>query len=77
MGRKEQRNVIVDFLDFDVYDLWKDFEICRKSSLGNIEDFSFPDIFTAIFSGTCISGIILSGNSDLVDRGYHFYVYPA
>ncbi|MBR5268771.1 MAG: hypothetical protein IKU20_11375 [Lachnospiraceae bacterium] len=64
-------------MDFDVYGFWKDIKICHKSSMGNFENFSFPDIFTAVFGGTCVPGVILPGNSDLIDRGYHFFVYPA
>lgn len=77
MERRGNQYVIIDFLDFIVYDIWKDSLICFKSSMGNYENISFTCIFTIVFSDARISGLIVPGTSDLADRGYHFPVCAA
>ena len=77
MERRENRYVIIDLLDFDVYDIWKNPQICFKSSVGNYENFSVTCIFTTVFSVACVPGTVVLGASDLIDRGYHFIDRPA
>ena len=72
MERRGNQYVIIDFLDFNVYDLWKNLKICVTSSVGNFENYRFTCVFTIIFSDARIPGLIVPGTSDLADRGNYF-----
>ncbi len=72
MERRGNQYVIIDLLDFNVYDIWKNSQICVTRSVGNFENHRFTRIFTVIFSDARIPGLIVPGTSDLADRGNYF-----
>lgn len=77
MERRENQYVIIDLLDFNVYDLWKNLKICVTRSVGNFENYRFTRVSAVILSDARISGLIVPGTSDIADRGYHFPVCAA
>ena len=72
MERRGNQYVIIDFLDFNVYDLWKNLKICVTGSVGNFENYRFARVSAIILSDARIPGLIVPGTSGLADRGYYF-----
>lgn len=72
MERRGNQYVIIDLLDFNVYDLWKNLKICVTSSVGNFENHRFTRVSTIILSDARIPGLIVPGTSDLAGCGNHF-----
>lgn len=72
MERRGNQYVIIDLLDFNVYDLWKNLKICVTRSVGNFENYRFARVSAIILSDARIPGLIVPGTSGLADRGYYF-----
>ena len=72
MERRGNQYVIIDLLDFNVYDLWKNLKICVTRSVGNFENGCFTRISAVILNDACIPGLIVPGISDLAGCGNHF-----
>lgn len=72
MERRGNQYVIIDLLDFNVYDLWKNLKICVTGSVGNFENYRFARVSAIILIDARIPGLIVPGTSDLADCGNHF-----
>ena len=72
MERRGNQYVIIDLLDFNVYDLWKNLKICVTRSVGNFKNYRFSRVSAIILSDARIPGLIVPGTSDLADRGNYF-----